>query len=413
MNIVLKKRELELLGGLYQLRMLSAGQIRRAYYDGINYAYKKIKALEKAGYVESRPLIEGPSKKTQYYYLTQKGVDELKLQNARRADKNVFTEKFMVERQLIVNEIPVTILQLERQNGTDIWQWQDSREAKRAYGFNMRDLIAGVLVNRKSGEKYGVYVPTVVMENRLDDEITRYVTGLVTQIQDEIDRHSYLRDNLVICHTTELLKEFRKRMKPVGTSLKILVMNYGINYIYNIMSDYTNVLKRLYSKLLNKSEDTVIKSPEFFATHYTSDYFITEFLTYDIVMMRAAYEYVSKAKAAKPIIAFCWDRQKKQVERDFRMLLSSGLLQIHTVLWDESEFKDGVKVHPYGRRSRDSPPKVRMRFSLAPAAAGYLQSMGNEKRSMLIEQLVIRELRKFSAGIDIGESGGANGKENT
>lgn len=400
MGLILKDRDFDLFKGLYQLRILSAAQIKRAYYNNLNYAYKKIKELERQGFLESRPFVEGTVKKTQYYYLTQKGVDALCIQNARRADKNQLTEKILVERQLIINEIPTTVTQLEKQKETAIWRWQDSREAKQAYGFNLKDLIAGVLVNKRTGAKYGIYVPTIVKDNKQDEEIKKNIHGLITQIHDEIDRHAFVPDNIIICHSSTLLTEFRNRMKPVGRSLKILVINYGINYIYNFLSDYHAALIKLYSEALSILPGDIKKSGELFATHEKRDMYLAEFMTFDIVLMRYVYDYVLKSKNTRPIAILCWDRQKKQVERFFREFRNNNRVILQTVSWDSSELKEGADALPRLRKNI-LPPKVRMRFSLNRIAANYLDKMDIDKRSKYIESLIIKDMNLHAAELQL------------
>lgn len=211
--IKLKDRDKKLLRELYDLRILSAKQIVRLYHGNSHYGYNRIRGLQDIGdYLGSRPLTLGRKKITQYYFVTEKAIRELEIENPRQMTKKQIKDKYLVERQLSINEVYITLMQQQQNGGVDIWKGEERREAKKSYGFNPNDLIAGVLTNKENGRKYGICLSSKQAD--MDD--------LLSRMQKELDRHFAIRENIISPHNPGDLRIINASMKVSELSLTSL-----------------------------------------------------------------------------------------------------------------------------------------------------------------------------------------------
>lgn len=303
----LPERDIAFLKELYKNKIFGAGQIKKGYYGNMSYGYNRIRKLKKLGYLDSEPYVEGRQKMTEVYWITNKGIAEVEIDNPREAYKNKPSDKYATYRQLLINDVPVNFRHLENQNNKNLhnnytWDWLDSRETKESFSINRGDIISGSLYNNNTGERYAVYVPGSTQDE--EKQIERH--------RNEIDRHNVLRDNIIFCTTTNLFKQFRK-MRPAGRSLKVLPFNEGIALMYNLLTEQNQLLE-LYSKEMQINKNDIAECPTIFSTHKAGNIHLVELLSNDTVMQNNIAKIYMTNKTQAPLNVLCWDTQLKEIK---------------------------------------------------------------------------------------------------
>ena len=317
----LTERDMNLIRALYELRVLSAKQIKRGYYQDYWYGYRRARQLKAMGYLDSSPLTNGRRKETQYYYLTGMGIKLLGLVKPRESSKNRIRERFMVARQLQINEIIITIQQLERENGSGhVWEWMDSRKVKEDFKFNRRNLIAGMLKNITSGDKYGIFIPTNAEK----------METICEGISKEINKHDNVRSNIVLCsdisEEKQILRYYNDNLKPVGNDLRVLPYPAGIDIIYNTLTNHKSYLLNLFSSVFNVAIEQLKPTPSLHAGYECDDFYYTEMLTNDIVQRYHIGRYIKDIKYTKPVKIVCWSFQVPELEKMYYKSLKKIIL---------------------------------------------------------------------------------------
>jgi len=380
--MIITERDKKMLKELYEIRALGAGQIKRAFYEGNGYGYNRIRQLHKNGYLDGKPFVEGRKKVTQVYWVTNKAIKEVGIPDARAANKNKPQNHFLMKRQLLINEVYVRIRQLEEKNQLEagsIWEWRDSRYLKTSSlgDINRGDTISAGLLNKTTGEIYGVYLPGRTVNDAEQLE----------KLQAEIDRHKSLRNNIIFCTDEELFKTY-STIKPTGRSLKIMPHLSGINIFYNL---YTaeDALKKAYSEYLGIKLEDIRNETMPFATHSTDEYYLTEYLTGDIMIkfcIRNMYMLDKGSNKHNPLKILCWDFQVKELST----WASDEKIELCPITFQKSEIGAGIEINQTQMRKRPQAAKTvvkeksnrarsRMTLSFPPAVGDFLNTYKRKK----------------------------------
>jgi hypothetical protein len=237
--VQLKERDYLILENLAKLRLMTVQQIYRLYFESNSsrfYCYERMKNLEKAGLVTSRPYVSENGRKIGVcYYLTNHGYDELDITISKNASE------YIIPRQ---HKYRVSLSELYVQLTPVGWLWFDSREAKKAYGFNRNRKISGVLrrynAHALTGyEDFGVY---------LLSDAPLYAT--IEKIQKEImnTQMSQLHNFIILHFGSTNMVSYKGADEKINFwheetlgAMNLLMMNYhhGLKYLkYIIDPDY-------------------------------------------------------------------------------------------------------------------------------------------------------------------------------
>lgn len=384
---------------IYDMKLLSANQIARAYYKNSNYGYRRIRELFKEGYLYSKPLVIGRKKVTQYYFLTEKAIREAEIENPRKAHKNFIKSKYMVERQIAINEIYISLIQAHKQyNQPNIWQWEDSRASKANYEYNRGSLIAGVLTNTKTNMKYNIYLP-----NKRKD-----MHELSEKIHKEVDKNSVIRNNIVLCTNREIFQHYINNMKFAGRNMMVLPHAEGINFIYNALCDYDAWLENVIRDILPPPAptprprekhrppitDSLTREYLPHADYSTNDYFIAEMLSTDLVKLHFIDQYSTDYKSDKPLKIICWDTQLKSFLKN-RIKNTNNMISYYPLQWSNSYMLNSIDksyvYEPKITEKLNAKEKTRtISVALSPKIFEYLKKKYPKgTRSQYIQNLIL------------------------
>ncbi|WP_242867425.1 replication-relaxation family protein [Thermotalea metallivorans] len=377
-----------LLRDLYDLQILSARQIKRLYYDDRQYGYNRIRTLQAKGWLNSKPLVHQRKKETQYYYLTEmairkvlEGQENLKY---RSSSQNRPDNKYQVERQLAINEIYITLKQLEKSKGTDIWEWLDSRKTKEKFGLNTNDYIAGCLINKKSQDRYGIYLPFKLSDK--DD-----MKSFFTKIKNEIQKNLTISKYIIFCPDSETFEIVNKNLKTEGRAVSILPFPKGVNLLYNFLSDYEESILKLYEQHFQIPKDSIEKEPAIYATHSTAEIYLTEILTNDVAKKELIERYINDQRINKKLWVLCWTTQEKELAA---IIQGSGKVFIYPISWANSELLKGIdekemfdRIHRTNQVPKEKKAET-VGFSLWGEPLKYIKKLPKGQRSSFIQDLI-------------------------
>lgn len=384
--IKLTESDKMLMIDLYNIRLLSANQIAKTYYNNVNYGYNRTRQLFHEGYLTGKPLVVDRLKQTQCYYVTDKGIRELDIKNPRKANKNFIKNKYLVERQIAINEVYIGLKHAHRLSGIpNIWKWEDSRETKINYNMNRGSLIAGVLTNTKTKTRYNIYLPNM----RLD------MLELSDKIYNEADHNTEIRDNIILCTTREIFQHYlSKKVKYAGRSMMILPHTEGINFIYNALFDYESWLREIIKDVLKQSPAEMERVYLPFADYKATDHYIIEMLSVDITKLHFIAQYSTDYKSDRPIKVICWDTQLKTLFNN-RIKNTNGLIEYYPISWAGSYMLNTIdtdKIYVPKTVENLKPEEKAKVFSLSlpPEIWEYLnKSYPKGERSLHMQNLIL------------------------
>jgi hypothetical protein len=401
---------------------MSAAQISTLHYGG-SYGYKRIKNLEEAGYLCSKAFTIGRRKVTQYYYLTQKSLGCIG-KDAENIELLKIRSKILVERHLMINEFVIRLNLIEQENGSDIWNWIGSREAKKLFNLYARDNIAGLLENKDTGQCFGVYflmIPKCVDNEEVNKKVINEQGHIKTvkaskkspkeiystmfgEIEKEIDRNFKIDRNIIICETEEGLNVIRRHYgglksqsrnirdafhNPPGKSMLTIGLNKAAQVLYNL---------QVSKEKLKNSFDTILKikgynieiceAVEVFADFESEGYFIKDLFLIDLVALRHLKEYLSKNRIQKQVLILCNESDKEFLLKNFVFLRCNEVTLIFITAEEyESIFGSNSKIafpETISKIKCNSP----MTFSLTNAAREKILSLPDGMRSSAVSRLI-------------------------
>lgn len=384
--ITLTENDKMLMMDLYNMRLLSANQIAKTYNSSLKYGYKRTRQLFKEGYLSGKPLVVDSLKQTQYYYVTDKGIRELGIDNPRKANKNFIKNKYLVERQIAINEVYIGLKHAHRLSGiSNIWTWEDSRATKINYDINRGSLIAGVLTNTKTNTKYNIYLPNM----RLD------MLELSNKIHNEADQNTRIRNNIILCTTRDIFQHYLSdKMKFAGRSMMILPHTEGINFIYNALYDYESWLRKIIQDVLKQSPAEMERVYLPYADYKATDHYIIEMLSVDITKLHFINQYSTDYKSDRPLKVICWDTELKSLFKN-RIKNTNGLVEYYPVSWAGSHMLNNIDTNkiyvPKTVENLKPEEKAQgLSITLSPKVKKYLnRKYPKGARSQYIENLII------------------------
>lgn len=152
---VLQARDIEILLGLYEHRLLSTEQIMRRYEMSRWYTYKKLRILRNSRLISTHPIsgyLANQNRQGSYHRISEIGISCLREQGVtveRRADElrvNIGRLPFL----LSTNDV---MIDLERYG----WEMKDSRDVKEKFELNRGANVQGMLTS-PSGSEYLFYM---------------------------------------------------------------------------------------------------------------------------------------------------------------------------------------------------------------------------------------------------------------
>ncbi len=325
--MTLQERDINFLNNLYKNKVYGAGQAKRAYYGNMPFGYNRLRELKKEGYIDSKPYVEGRQKITEVYWITNKGIAELNTKNPRESHKNKPEDKYLMGRQLLINEIHIRLKQLENQNQTEsVWLWTDSRETKENKSMNRGDIISGSLCNQLTKTEYAIYVPGTIQNDG----------KMIARHQTEIDRHNTLRNNMIFCTTADIFNRFRK-MIPAGRSMMVLPFDEGIALTYNLLTKREQLID-LFSSVMQIDKDDIKENSTIISTHKAGNLHLVELLTNDIVLQDNITKLYLTDKKQDSLYVLCWDTQLK----DLQSWTNDVRVKLFPLQWANNPLFNGV-----------------------------------------------------------------------
>jgi hypothetical protein len=236
-GFILLKRDIEILNGLAKTKMLTVDQIKRLHFESKGYGYTRMKQLERAGYVTSRPhvIVGVGRKKGTCYYLTKEGFALIGKQHYNPSRlieprKHDYREK--------VSELYVQLTPCG-------WEYTGSSEIKDNYNLNRNTKIACMLTRinphiRKGEDRFAVYL---LNKNPLEDTIVKIQSELtrnekdincaiVLHLGDERDvKYKTEKDKIV--QWTEHLGMYRLHVMQYKKGIQLLKNMVDPDYILN------------------------------------------------------------------------------------------------------------------------------------------------------------------------------------
>ncbi|MBG9790984.1 replication-relaxation family protein [Brevibacillus laterosporus] len=310
----LTERDLELLFGLYFMRTLTVQQLYDKYFESSSkrYTYLRLHQLKKAGYVESRPLInEEGYKRGAYYSVTKKGIDTLvhkgKIDSSsvgdhstiiRRACKNRPSRKeikSMIERNSIY-------LILEKAGWTII----ESRDFKRINGLNRGSVVKGG-IRTDDGKEYALYV--------LAKTPRKYT---VKKILTEL-KNSHIRNVIILMKSTVAYQEIITERRLILDEMNILPYKIGLNILKKFPSDrsFVNIFTNfgVVSNVLNKHQF----GKYLMITPSGEEKYICNYLLGDEMAIRFLKKYTWDRYEldGKKVVLFIWDNQLLELGKGY------------------------------------------------------------------------------------------------
>lgn len=249
-----QKLDLEILHGLLKYRVFTIDQIRRKYEIGESYSYKKMRNLEKSGYVRSETIrtfvkvSKGNSNhQGKYYRITTKGI-KLLLEK-KYIQEFVYMHHLEVSRGYLPYVLSSNDIMIDLEKSG--WEFINSREFKKMSRselgrINNSDLIQGVLYNKSTSEHwYGLYI-IMPQENKELEQ------GTIQKIIREMKSYKQINSFIVFTRTRELFNRvFTSMDQTEGFSTR----NYSIQqYPYNF--------GKLYLGKFRDDEDLIVSYVE-------------------------------------------------------------------------------------------------------------------------------------------------------
>lgn len=201
-NITLTGRDREIINTVYRLKTMTVAQINKRFFPESKwYCYSRMKELERAGYLVSRPLVESGRKISTCYYLGYRGATEIGVRHEPRWPQETWKQQHRVA-------VAEAFLQAEAAG----WEWRNSREAKKRYRMNRGSWLEGTLV--MDGVEYGFYL--------LDGEMNG---EQIKSIQKEIhNRTDFDLNRFIVLHRRD---EWADVFNDTCGAREFLVMPYG------------------------------------------------------------------------------------------------------------------------------------------------------------------------------------------
>lgn len=308
-NVRLTDKDREIFEALRKTKLLTVNQILRLFFNTQETAYKRMKKLEKAGYVTSRPHVERETgrKIGTCYYLTQQGYEAIGIEHY---NPSKLIEPWKHDYRIAVSELYV---QLTPRG----WRYRDSREVKEIYNLNRNTKVSCSLVRPN---------PHV---NRKEDEILVYVLGsspaedTIEKIQAEIARSGGKFDAVMVLHfgtrqnitykikTEENTKQEEATWEePLGIKhLHILKYKRGIDILKQMINpDY--ILHPPYSEVLKKHGVEYIERhhsdfSEHLVAYKNRTCYLVELITNNLSLIKDLKEYSRESARLRDRFVIC------------------------------------------------------------------------------------------------------------
>ncbi|RJO60690.1 MAG: hypothetical protein C4542_08445 [Dehalococcoidia bacterium] len=287
---VLTARDVETLKTLNRCVVMTTAQLKEAggFRDSRWYHYKRLKVLEKRGYIR---------RSGEYLELTRKGVDIVAVPGESEPVKRPKT------RQDRTKLAALSRIHIEMQD----WEFLPGGAAKRQYRLNRGDRLKGVL---RKNEEIAVYV--------LSDKPT---ARTVQRVRQEISLLWRVRIDsaLVLCPTVKALEVFGDKALALKR-LMVLPYENGLRIIRKIFQP--GAVEELCRRYIG--DHPVKQSRKLFAEAVIKvggqESYVAELMTNDLVKRELLQSHAGKwlRQEGRGLYILCFESQAKSVIGDFR-----------------------------------------------------------------------------------------------
>jgi len=254
----LVERDKEVMNGIAKTKLLTIDQIKRLYFNSGNHAYRRMKQLEKVGFVTSRPHVERKTgrKIGVCYYLTDMGFNLIGIEHHN-------PRKLIEPRK---HDYRVKVSEIFTQLTTAGWEFKGSVEAKEENNLNRNTKLACMIsrenLNVYTGkEEYSVYL---MSENPMQDSVTK--------VKAEIEKNEKEIKSTIVLHLgeginveykdesgqrtewTKHLGMYRLYMMQYEKGLKMLKLMADPNYL--VKPPFMDAMQELRIKYLGPENNT-------------------------------------------------------------------------------------------------------------------------------------------------------------
>lgn len=203
----LTERDVRILHALFRYRTFTTPQVHRLFFESNkkrDYCWLRMSYLKRDGYIISKPVVNNGRKETNSYFLTTKGVEELKQRGL--IDKTTFAKDLQLSgfRMLHAQQVNEFLVQLKAY-GYDLW---DSRLVKSTFELDRNSLIQGMLISPDE-RKYGLYLFTTDPEEKT-----------LAKVISEIKKNFSIKYYLVVCTSAKAFTEFESMLKKEETRIR-------------------------------------------------------------------------------------------------------------------------------------------------------------------------------------------------
>lgn len=245
-ELELTERDKDVMKGIAKTKLLTVDQIKRLYFNLSDHVYRRMKQLEKAGFVTSRPHVERKTgrKIGTCYYLTEMGFN---LIGQEHYNPRLLIEPRKHDYRVKVSEIFTQLTPIG-------WEFKGSVEAKEENNLNRNTKLA-CMISRKNPnvytgkEEHSVYL---MSENPMPDSVAKVQAEIVKnekEIKSTIVLHlgeginvNYIDETGQKTEWTNHLGMYRLHMMQYEKGLKMLKLMVDPDYlvrppIINAMQD--------------------------------------------------------------------------------------------------------------------------------------------------------------------------------
>lgn len=243
----LTKRDRKVISGIAKTKMLTVDQIKRLYFNSGHHAYRRMKQLEKVGYVTSRPHVARKTgrKIGTCYYLTDMGFN---LIGQKHYNPRLLIEPRKHDYRVKVSEIFTQLTPVG-------WEFMSSVEVKEKNNLNRNTKLA-CMISRKNPKVYSdkeEYCIYLMGENPMLDTVTKIqaeikknekeIKSVIVLHQGEGVNLTYKDESCQRAEWTKHLGMYRLYMMQYEKGLKMLKLMVDPDYI--IKPPFKNTLEKL------------------------------------------------------------------------------------------------------------------------------------------------------------------------
>ena len=281
----LTDRDTKLLEALIKTGALSSRQVREIYGGVSCYHYKRLKELEKRGYL---------NRTGQHIQITQQGAKAIGDISGQDDAPIRIREPWQLKQRKNIADI---FLGLSKDN----WSFMSSRDIKKEVGISSSAYISCFISTARKGYGYAVYL----LSNDPHKHTIRNIKGEL----DRLIQHG-ISKAIIFCPNPESMKKFGAYNGRALNELLVLPFPFGLSLLNNINQIHGDIQSRF-------NNCTVSIRP--FADYEEGNTFISVLINNDFIKKEHLKEYLNHARKreGREIIIACLQSQAAQFSVQF------------------------------------------------------------------------------------------------